>query len=387
MTSTGRDARAVAPDADAFVVRRDFGAGLLERIERALQKLRPRALQQHVAAGHRHRHRIGAGLDAVRQHAVARAAEPRHALDDQPRGADAGHPGAHLVEAVGDVADLGLLRGVLDHRRAARQHRRHQRGVGAAHRHLGKLDLAALEPVLGARNDIAGVDLDLRAERFQRHDQQIHRTRADGAAARHRNLRLAHARDQRRDHPETRAHFRNQIVRGDSVDDARGDDVDGVAVLLALARPLAGHHHVDAVVGQDALQQAHVGEPRHVVENERLIGEQARDHQRQGRVLGARDRDRAVERPSADDTNAIHATPVNLSISRLFSGLVRYDSGGIVGRGLVHSRTGLRPPPRLRFAALEVFAERRAQPFRPRRVALAIPGPGLWIAAVAAGHG
>ena len=48
-----------------------------------------------------------------------------------------------------------------------------------------------------------------------------------------------------------------------------------------------------------------------------------------------------------------------------------------MGRGLVRSRTGLRPAPRLRLAALEVFAERRAQPFRPRRVALAVPGPGF----------
>ena len=57
---------------------------------------------------------------------------------------------------------------------------------------------------------------------------------------------------------------------------------------------LPPHHDVDAVVAEDALQQVDVGEPRHVVEHQRLIGEQARDHQRQGGVLGAGDRDRAV---------------------------------------------------------------------------------------------
>ena len=61
------------------------------------------------------------------------------------------------------------------------------------------------------------------------------------------------------------------------------------------------------MIAEDALQQAHVGEPRNVVEDERLVGEQARDHQRQRGVLGARDRDRAVELRAARDANAIHA--------------------------------------------------------------------------------
>ena len=84
-----------------------------------------------------------------------------------------------------------------------------------------------------------------------------------------------------------------------------------MTVLLRLARALAGHHHVDAVIGQDALEQIDVGEPRHVVENEGLIGEQARDHQRQGSVLRAGNGNRAVQRAPPDDANTIHApTPV-----------------------------------------------------------------------------
>ena len=60
------------------------------------------------------------------------------------RGAGAGDLGAHLDEAVGDVGDLGLARGVLDHGRAVGQRRRHQRGVGGADRDLREHDLAAL---------------------------------------------------------------------------------------------------------------------------------------------------------------------------------------------------------------------------------------------------
>src|SRR5262249_11177570 len=48
------------------------------------------------------------------------------------------------------------------------------------------------------------------------------------------------------------------------------------------------------------------GQPRHVLENKRLVGEQTRDHQRQRCVLGARNRDRAIELSAAADANAIH---------------------------------------------------------------------------------
>ena len=73
--STGAMPAPFRVDADAFVGRRDPDAGLAEHVERRLQQLGPRAFQQHVAAGHRDRHGIGAGLDAVGQHAVARAVE------------------------------------------------------------------------------------------------------------------------------------------------------------------------------------------------------------------------------------------------------------------------------------------------------------------------
>ena len=145
------------------------------------------------------------------------------------------------------------------------------------------------------------------------------------------------------------------------------DDVDGVAVLLALARPLAGHHHVDAVVGQDALQQADVGEPRHVVEDQRLIGQQARDHQRQRGVLRARDRDRAVQaavRRRCVCDPCPRCPPGNALTLDLR--LVRGKSGGI--RGPVSPlASGPWPAarPLLRLAALEVFPERRGGPAGP----------------------
>ena len=82
-----------------------------------------------------------------------------------------------------------------------------------------------------------------------------------------------------------------------------------LAVVGGLAGALAAGHDVDAVIAEDALKERHVGEPRHVVENERLVGEKRRDHQRQRRVLGARDRNGAVKPPAADNANAIHNYP------------------------------------------------------------------------------
>ena len=45
-------------------------------------------------------------------------------------------PRAHPDQAVGDIDDLGLARGVLDQALAAGEHRRHQGVVGGADRDL-----------------------------------------------------------------------------------------------------------------------------------------------------------------------------------------------------------------------------------------------------------
>ena len=145
VTSTGASPAPLRATRMPSLVGVDRGAGLRQHVERGLQQFGPRVLQQHVAAGHGHGHGVGAGLDAVGQHGMARAVQAVDALDHDARGAGAGDLGAHLVEAVGDVADLRLARGVLDHRGAAGERGRHQRGVGAADGDLGKVDLAAAQ--------------------------------------------------------------------------------------------------------------------------------------------------------------------------------------------------------------------------------------------------
>ncbi len=122
-------------------------------------------------------------------------------------------------------------------------------------------------------------------------------------------LRLAHAREQRAEDPEARPHLRDEFVGSSGVDDVGRRDFQRLALIGAVARALAVRHDVDAVIIEDALQERDVGKARHVVEDERLLGQEARDHQGQSGVLGARNRNGAIERPAADDADTIHVTP------------------------------------------------------------------------------
>ena len=174
---------------------------------------------------------------------------------------------------------------------------------------LGKSIVRALQAAGRLRDHIAAVDGELGAEFFQRHDQEIDRPGADGAAAGQRHFGLMHPRQKRRDHPEAGAHPRHQFVRRGGVDDVGGRNVQGLALIFVVAGPLARRDDVDAVIAENALQLGDVGKPRHVVEDQGFLGQQARDHQGQRGILRARDRNGAIELAAADDANAIHADP------------------------------------------------------------------------------
>ena len=163
-----REPRAVAAYPDALIGDADISAPACSMASSALCK-RPGlgAFQHHVAAGHGDGDRIGAGLDAVGQNDVARAREAADALD-----LDSGLPGAldlraHLDEAIGQIDDLWLARGVDEQRMAIGERSRHQRRMGAADRHLGKMDLAADEALRRCGVDIASLDLDIARQAFR----------------------------------------------------------------------------------------------------------------------------------------------------------------------------------------------------------------------------
>ena len=186
----GVDAGPVAGDADAGRRLGDLGAGLLQGSQCRLQQRAARADQLDIAAGRRHGERVGAGLDAVGEHGVRGAFQPVAPWMCRVDGADALDLGAHLDEALGDVADLRLAGGVLDHRLALGERGRHQHVVGGADRDLGEDDASALQAARCLGDHVAAVDVDLGAELLQRHQVQVDRARADGAAARQRHPRL-----------------------------------------------------------------------------------------------------------------------------------------------------------------------------------------------------
>ena len=277
-----------------------------KRVERGLQELGSGSLEHHVAAGHRDAHRIGPGLDAVGDDAVMGAVQLGDAGDLDRRRAGALHLGAHLEQAVGDVDDLRLARRIVDDGGALGQRRRHQSDVRAADRDFREIDFGSLEATLGRGDDIAVLDVDGGAEALEGHQQEVDRARADGAAARQRDASLAHPREQRGDHPEAGAHLRDQLVGGRGVDDGARVEANRLAGQLGLAGSLAGDGDVETMIAEDAGEQRDVGETRHVGERQNILGEEARDHQGQRRVLGAGNGNDAVERLAACDLDPIH---------------------------------------------------------------------------------
>ena len=294
-------------------------AGRGDRVERALQQARLGALQQ------RHRRRPPRPpwrRCRSRSGRAARGASRRQSRstpgDVDRVGAGAFDPRAHLDQAFGEIAHLRLARGVLDHRLALRQRRRHHDRVGRADGDMREADAPADQPARRLGDDIAGLDVELRRRappgpsgrsrpaacrwRSRRAATRAPRACARAAARSPRSSRAC-ARRARRARSYRRCSRRESV----SVSPAFG---------LSLGA-LAAHHVVDAVIGEDALQQRHVGEVGDVLQRQPLVGQKARDHQRQGGVLGAGDRDRADETAAADNANAIHQpeSPVGLGAS------------------------------------------------------------------------
>ena len=187
--------------------------------------------------------------------------------------------------------------------------RGHHRGMGASDRHLREDDFAADEAARRLGDDIAGVDLDFRAQLLQRHQEKVDRSRADRAAAGQRDAGFAGARQQRGDDPEACAHFRDEVIGRGRIDDLAGGQMRRLAGIDALPGPLAVQRIIDAVIAENAHERTHIGEARQVFQGERFLGQEARDHQRQRGVLGAGNPDFAVQPRPASDLNPVHDSP------------------------------------------------------------------------------
>ena len=71
-------------------------------------------------------------------------------------------------------------------------------------------------------------------------------------------------------------------------------------------RALAIDAEVNAMVAKDAHQQIDVGKVRDIFKRQPIFGQHAGDKQRQGRILGAGNRDRAAKSLTAGNPDPIH---------------------------------------------------------------------------------
>ena len=202
LDETGFEAAAVPRNANAGRLLLDLDAGRAQSLKASCRSRRGRR-REDIAGGHRGRHGIGPGLDAVGKDSMLGAVERSRPWTLKVAAADALDPGAHLDQAVGDINDLRLARGVLDQGLAAGKRRGHQGIVGRANRDLGKPNAVAGRAPGGFGDHIAAFEFDFGAERLERGEMQIDGARADGAAAGKRDLRPAAARDERRRAPRS----------------------------------------------------------------------------------------------------------------------------------------------------------------------------------------
>ena len=114
-------------------------------------------LMRTMPRGDRAGDQVGAALDAIRLHLVARGAQLLHALDDDLVGARALDLRAHGDQEFREVHHFRFARRVFDDGFAVRERRRHHEILGAGDRHGFEIQPRALQPP-GARADVAAVD-------------------------------------------------------------------------------------------------------------------------------------------------------------------------------------------------------------------------------------
>jgi hypothetical protein len=147
------------------------------------------------------------------------------AVDDDLVRARAANTRTERVEEIGEIDDLGLARGILEHCLALGEHRGHHQILGA--RHGDGIEHEPSTPqAFGACADVAVFDRHLGAHGLQARDVDVDGTRADRAAAGQRNIGLPESRNQRSEHEYRGAHGFHEFVRRDGLAERTRIDLD-----------------------------------------------------------------------------------------------------------------------------------------------------------------
>ncbi len=275
----------------------DQEAGLRERFDDAGEMRWVDPAQLYLLARNGARDEEGARFDAIRNDAVLRAVQFLHPFDDDAAGAGAFDFGAHLVEEIGEIDDLGFRGGAIDDRRAFGEDRGHHHVVRpedggtlfAAEAHRTADELA------GENFDVAAFDAVHGAEGLEALEMQIDRAITDDAAAGERDGRFLLAPEQWAEHAHGSAHLADDFVRG------LGDDffrLDGDHA--------AGPLHLRAEVREDLEHVMDIAQVGNVMDDARLLGQQGGREDGERGIFRTADLDRAIKAVAAVNENFIH---------------------------------------------------------------------------------
>ncbi len=181
-------------NANAVVALFDIKSHLDEFGRKRLHMLRDQIVDRHVAPGHRGRDHVCSRLDLIRNDRVRiSAGQPRNALDSNVIGSGALDVGAHRVQKVRDVDDMGLLSRVFDRRNAfGAGRRKHDIDCCADADHIQE-NMSAMQSVGDDANDAVANIGRIRSQRSELGktlEMKIDRTCSEIAAPGHVHGRL-----------------------------------------------------------------------------------------------------------------------------------------------------------------------------------------------------
>ena len=135
-----------------------------------------------------------------------------HALDGHDGRTRADNLGAHLVEHVGEIDDLGLAGSVVDNRGALRAHGSHDEVLGSAYARELERDGGTAQALGSTGVDVAVGGVELDAQSLETQDMHIDLAGTQVAAARHGNLGAMETTQQGAHHSRGGAHLGDKLV-------------------------------------------------------------------------------------------------------------------------------------------------------------------------------
>ena len=209
----------------------------------------------------------------------------RIVCEPSPRDAD-----AHAAQELAELDDVRLAGGVSNLRHARRRGRGEQRGFRSGHRRFVEIDRRRLQAVRRPRDDGRSPGCTRAPIAISASRCVLMRAPRRKIAARRRDDGAAAARQQRPHQQHRAAQASDQRAVGLVLGDVGAADAQ---------RGAADAFDLGAEIEQQPRHHLDVGDARHVGERAPLVGQQARRHQRQRRVLVAFDVDAAFDAAAA----------------------------------------------------------------------------------------